>query len=329
MSLSEFSVWGLPGLPEVAAGDDLVALLSAALKDLARAEPSRCLQNGDILVITSKIVSKAEGRQVAAADRERAIDLDTVRVVAERRHAGGVTRIVETRHGFVMAAAGIDMSNVPEGTALRLPEDPDASAKHLCAALRAAFGVEIGVLITDTMGRPWRVGQTDLAIGAAGLRLTDDLRGEADANGRPLHVTQAVSADEIAGAGDLVKGKASGIPVAVVRGLGRYVIGIDAPGARSLQRLGEDDMFRFGSSESWQQGFEAARAEAAAEQARLSAAFATAEAEHARLSAALATAEAELARLRAELAASALAAPLAQRQRSSAEERYASSEVSV
>lgn len=296
MSLPEFSVWGLPGLPEVKPGDDLVQLFIAALAALAASHPDKALQSGDILVVTSKIVSKAEGMQVPASDRERAIDLDTVRVVAERAHPGGVTRIVETRHGFVMAAAGIDMSNVPEGVALRLPEDPDRSARQLCAALRARLGIEIGVLITDTMGRPWRVGQTDLAIGAAGLRLTDDLRGETDANGRPLHVTQAVSADEIAGAGDLVKGKASGIPVAVVRGLGRYVIGLDAPGARSLQRIGEDDMFRLGSTEAWQEGYNAARTELATEAERAEEALATLRAEAAAL-------RAELAALRQEAGA--------------------------
>jgi coenzyme F420-0:L-glutamate ligase/coenzyme F420-1:gamma-L-glutamate ligase len=256
-----FAVWGLPGLPEVTTGDDLVALICEAVSQQATNEPDRALADGDILVVTSKIVSKSEGMQVPAAEREQAIAADTVRIVAERVHPGGTTRIVETRQGLIMAAAGIDMSNVPEGTALRLPVDPDASALRLCAGLRQRLEIEVGVIITDTIGRAWRIGQTDMAIGAAGLQLTDDLRGANDANGRPLHVTQAVIADEIAGAADLVKGKTSGIPVAIVRGLSRYVRGLDAPGARTLTRTGDDDMFRFGSAEAYRLGYEAAMAE--------------------------------------------------------------------
>ena len=258
MSVPRFSVWGVTGIPEVAVGDDLVALIGDAVAGMGA---DYALVDGDILVVTSKIVSKSEGRQVPAADRDKAIADDTVRVVAERVHPGGVTRIVETKQGLIMAAAGLDMSNVPEGVALRLPEDPDLSARLLCAGLRERFDVEIGIVVTDTVGRPWRVGQTDLAIGAAGVQLTDDLRGANDANGRPLHVTMAVVADELAGAADLVKGKTSGIPVAVVRGMGRLVLGIDAPGARSLVRTGDEDMFRLGSAEAYQLGYDAAMAE--------------------------------------------------------------------
>jgi coenzyme F420-0:L-glutamate ligase / coenzyme F420-1:gamma-L-glutamate ligase len=259
--IPRFSVWGITGIPEVTPGDDLVTLIAAAVDGQATTDPDLALIDGDILVVTSKIVSKSEGMQLPASERERAIAEDTVRVVAERVHPGGTFRIVETRQGLVMAAAGIDMSNVPEGTALRLPPDPDASALALCQGLRGRLGVMIGIIVTDTIGRAWRVGQTDMAIGAAGLQLTDDLRGAADANGRPLHVTQAVIADEIAGAADLVKGKTSNIPVAVVRGLGRYVTGLDAPGARTLTRTGDDDMFRFGSAEAYRLGYEAALAE--------------------------------------------------------------------
>lgn len=259
--IPRFSVWGITGIPEIKPGDDLVGQIADAVAAQAAGDPELALQAGDILVVTSKIVSKAEGMQVPAAEREQAIAADTVRVVAERVHPGGTFRIVETRQGLVMAAAGIDMSNVPEGTALRLPPDPDASARALCAGLREKLGIAVAIIITDTIGRPWRVGQTDMAIGAAGLQLTDDLRGANDANGRPLHVTQAVIADEIAGAADLVKGKVSGIPVAVVRGLGRYISGLDAPGARSLARTGDDDMFRFGSAEAYRLGYEAAMAE--------------------------------------------------------------------
>lgn len=258
MSVPTFSVWGVTGIPEIAEGDDLVALIGEAIDGMGS---KHALVDGDILVVTSKIVSKAEGRQVPAADREKAIADDTVRVVAERVHPGGVTRIVETKQGLIMAAAGLDMSNVPEGFALKLPEDPDRSARALCAGLRERFGLELGIVVTDTVGRPWRVGQTDLAIGAGGLQLTDDLRGANDANGRPLHVTVAVVADELAGAADLVKGKTSGIPVAVIRGMGRLVQGLDSPGARTLVRTGDDDMFRFGSAEAYRLGYEAAMAE--------------------------------------------------------------------
>ncbi|PXA99101.1 coenzyme F420-0:L-glutamate ligase [Nostoc sp. 3335mG] len=261
MTIPKFSVWGVTGIPEVVAGDDLVQLVGDAVGAMAAADAGLALENGDILVVTSKIVSKAEGRQVPASEREKAIADDTVRVVAERVHPGGVTRIVETRQGMIMAAAGLDVSNVPEGLALRLPEDPDRSARELCEGLRRRFGVDLGVVVTDTVGRPWRVGQTDLAIGAAGLQLTDDLRGGNDANGRPLHVTMAVVADELAGAADLVKGKTSHIPVAVVRGMGRLVRDLDTPGARSLVRSSDDDMFRFGSAEAYRLGYEAAMAE--------------------------------------------------------------------
>ena len=261
MPLPRFTVWGVPGMPEVAAGDDLVALIAAAIAGSTAEDPDAALRNGDILVITSKIVSKAEGMQVPVADRDRAIAQDTVRVVAERVHPGGVTQIVETRHGLIMAAAGIDTSNVPDGLALRLPEDPDRSARALCRGLREHSGLDLGIIITDTLGRPWRVGQTDVAIGAAGIAVTDDLRGGVDANGRPLNVTITVLADELAGAADLVKGKASGIPVAVVRGLGRLIAAMDAPGARTLVRSVDEDMFRFGSAEAYRLGYEAALAE--------------------------------------------------------------------
>jgi len=211
-------------------------------------------------------VSKAEGRQVAATDREQAITDETVRVVATRTHPGGVTRIVENRQGLVMAAAGVDASNVEHGTVLLLPADPDASARALCEALRAATGLALGALITDTVGRPWRDGQTDIAIGAAGVAVLDDLRGSMDAHGRRLDVTVAAVADEIAGAADLIKGKTSGNPVAVLRGLGHLVGDVDAGdrGARRLLRLGANDMFRVGSAEAYAEGYAAGLAAAAA-----------------------------------------------------------------
>ena len=261
MAIPRFSVWGILGMPEVAAHDDLVALIGDAIATQAQHDPDSALLDGDILVVTSKIVSKAEGRQFPAADREKAIAEDTVRIVAERIHPGGVTQIVETRHGLIMAAAGIDTSNVPDGIALRLPEDSDLSARLLCTGLRDRFGVNLGIIITDTLGRPWRVGQTDVAIGAAGIMVTDDLRGGVDANGKPLQVTITVLADELAGAADLVKGKASGIPVAVVRGLARLVTAVEAPGAHTLVRSVDEDMFRFGSAEAYRLGYDAALAE--------------------------------------------------------------------
>nr|WP_106240902.1 coenzyme F420-0:L-glutamate ligase [Allonocardiopsis opalescens] len=225
-------IWGVTGLPEIGAGDDLAALIAAA-------EPG--LRDGDVLAVTSKVVSKAEGR-IAAMDREAAIDQETQRVVARR----GGTRVVQTRQGLVMAAAGVDASNTPPGTVALLPEDSDASARRLRGRLRELLGVSVGVLVTDTFGRPWRVGQTDVAIGAAGLEPLADLRGTADSHGRVLEVTLNAVADELAGAAELVKGKVSGVPVAVVRGLG-VVTENDGPGAAALVRPADEDLFRYGS----------------------------------------------------------------------------------
>lgn len=242
------SVFALDGLPEIQPGDDLAALIADAAGEL---------QAGDILAVTSKIVSKAEGRIVLADDREAAIDAETVRVVASREHPGGVTRIVETRHGLVLAAAGVDASNTPEGTVLLLPVDPDASARAIATALRERFGVDVGVIVTDTLGRPWREGQTDVAIGAAGIRVLHDLRGTTDTGGRRLDATIAAVADEIAAAADLVKGKTSGKPVAVVRGLPELVGPLDLPGASAIIRPAADDMFRLGTTEAWNEGYRA------------------------------------------------------------------------
>lgn len=238
--------WAVDGIPEIVAGDDLPAMI---------AEATGPLQDGDIVVVTSKIVSKAEGRQVRAADREEAITAETVRVVASRAHAKGVTRIVENRLGLVLAAAGVDSSNTPEGTVLLLPVDPDASARAICAALRLKHGARVGVIISDTLGRAWRVGQTDIAIGAAGVRVLDDLRGSTDSGGRRLDATIVAVADELAGAADLVKGKATGMPVAVIRGQGELVGDLEEPGARTIIRDAEDDLFRLGADEAYRQGF--------------------------------------------------------------------------
>ncbi|MFH8370901.1 coenzyme F420-0:L-glutamate ligase [Streptomyces sp. NPDC018031] len=241
-----YRVWALPGLPEVRPGDNLAKLIA----DAATAEGLPGLADGDVLLVTSKIVSKAEGRSVPGDDREAAIDAETARVVARR----GTLRIVESRHGFVMAAAGVDASNTPAGTILLLPEDPDASARRIRDGLRDTLGVTVGVVLTDTFGRPWRAGLTDVAIGAAGVRVLDDLRGGTDAHGNPLNATVVATADELAAAGDLVKGKAEGLPVAVVRGLPHVVAERTAPGdtaegARALIRDPASDMFRLGTSE--------------------------------------------------------------------------------
>jgi coenzyme F420-0:L-glutamate ligase / coenzyme F420-1:gamma-L-glutamate ligase len=229
------TVTGVAGLPEVGAGADLAGLIADAAPGLA---------DGDIVVVTSKIVSKAEGR-VVRSDRESAIDAETVRVVARR----GDTRIVETRHGLVLAAAGVDASNTAPGTVVLLPEDPDGSARRLRKALRDRLGARLGVIVTDTLGRPWRTGQTDAAIGAAGVRPVLDHRGQADTFGARLEVTVAAVADEIAAATDLVKAKTSGVPVAIVRGLAHLVTDADGPGARALIRPPAEDMFRFGSAD--------------------------------------------------------------------------------
>lgn len=230
----------VPGLPEVAEGDDLAALLAAAVPDL---------RDGDVLVVASKVVAKAEGRTVEAASRDGAVAAQTVRVVAERRTPRGTSRIVESRSGPVLAAAGVDASNVAVGTVLLLPADPDASARALRAALAARTGRLTGVVVTDTLGRPWREGQVDAAIGAAGVAVTDDLRGGEDGYGNPLEVTVRALADEVASAADLVKGKLDGVPAALVRGLAHLVTDDDGPGAASLLRAAAGDWFRLGHVE--------------------------------------------------------------------------------
>lgn len=233
---SGVQLWGVTGLPEIRAGDDLAALI-------ARAEPG--LRDRDVVVVTSKVVSKAEGRLVAL-DREDAVDREAVRVVAER----GRTRIVETRHGFVLAAAGVDASNVPPGQVALLPVDPDASARRIRDGLRRFLGVDVAVIITDTMGRAWRTGLVDQAIGAAGVAVLRDFRGQPDVFGRPLDMTVVAIADEIAAAADLVKGKLSNVPVAIVRGLD---VEFADDTARRLVRRPEDDLFRLGTHEAKRQ----------------------------------------------------------------------------
>jgi coenzyme F420-0:L-glutamate ligase/coenzyme F420-1:gamma-L-glutamate ligase len=226
------------GLPEVVSGDDLVALLAEPLRSMG-------VGDGDVLVVTQKIVSKAEGRVVAldGDDVTAWIARETVRVVARR----GDLVIAETRHGFVCANAGVDASNVDAGRLSLLPEDPDASAERLRAGLAERLAVTCGVVVSDTFGRPWRTGVVNVAIGCAGLPAVVDLRGERDDRGRTLESTVVALADEVAAAGGLVMGKAARVPAALVRGL---AIGVRPPGrARDLVRPPEEDLFRTGSIE--------------------------------------------------------------------------------
>jgi coenzyme F420-0:L-glutamate ligase / coenzyme F420-1:gamma-L-glutamate ligase len=242
----------LPGLPEVAAGDDLGALIAdAAPADLA---------DGDVVAVAQKVVSKAEGRVRALADvdpgeraralaAEHAKDPRLVQAVLDEsvellRAERGVL-ICVTRHGFVCANAGIDLSNAGRGGELvLLPVDPDASARRLRATIAARRGVRPAVLVTDSFGRAWRVGQTDVAIGAAGLQPIDDWAGRPDGAGRELHVTAIAIADAVAGAADLARNKDSREPVVLVRGLERHVTRADGPGAAALVRPPELDLFR-------------------------------------------------------------------------------------
>jgi len=240
--VTRLEVWAPDGMPEVSAGDDLTGLVLAALAT----DDGAGLADGDVLCVTSKVVSKAEGR-VRPGEREAAIDEETVRVVARR----GPTRIVRTRHGLTMAAAGVDASNVAVGSIVLLPLDPDASARALRREVHARTGVNVGVVVTDTAGRAWREGQTDIAVGAAGLLVAEDFAGRADRHGNPLAVTLPAVADELAGAAELAQGKLSARPVAVVRGRADLVLppGQDGPGATSLVRAEGSDMFGWGARE--------------------------------------------------------------------------------
>lgn len=254
--MTELRIIPVHGIGDVRPDDDLAALI-------ARAAP--WLSDGDILVVTSKIVSKAEGRLVDVplggpereAAREELLAAESARPVARRGH----TRIVQTHHGFVMASAGIDASNVDRSRLVLLPKDPDASARSLRAALRERFGVDVAVVVSDTMGRPWRLGLVDVALGAAGIEALRDHRGEVDPYGNELHITQMAVADELAAAAELVKGKRDQVPVAVVRGLlagsptaspayaFRPEPKPDGPGASVLVRLAEQDLFSLGTAE--------------------------------------------------------------------------------
>jgi coenzyme F420-0:L-glutamate ligase/coenzyme F420-1:gamma-L-glutamate ligase len=228
------------GIGEVTADVDLATAILAATD----ADPLGPLRDGDIVVVTSKIISKAQGRIEPASRRTELITSETSRTVARR----GDTRIVRTHHGLTIAAAGIDTSNLSADSIVLLPRDPDGSAAALRERLSIATNLRLGVIISDTAGRPWRIGQTDHAIGVAGVRVLEDYAGTRDAYGNELQVTVMAVADELAAAADLVKGKLRGRPVAVIRGLGQLV-GHDGSAARELFRDPAKDMFGFGSQE--------------------------------------------------------------------------------
>ena len=232
--MSRLEILPVEGLPEVVPGDRLADLVA----DHAD------LRDGDVVVVTQKVVSKAEGRLVPldAADgaaRRRLIESESTRVLRRR----GDLIVSETAHGFVCANAGVDLSNVPEGTAALLPLDADRSARRVRNGLRARTGLEVAVIVSDTFGRPWRNGVTDVAIGCAGIAAVVDLRGTTDAQGRTLVVTEVAVADELASAAELVMGKSGGVPVAIVRGVRASWLREGSVRAEIVRRPG-DDLFR-------------------------------------------------------------------------------------
>lgn len=247
------TIFAPDGIGEVTPQTELAEVVFAALQ----AAPEGPLQAGDIVVITSKIISKHENRFAPAENRLAVIEAETVRTVARRK----TMAIVEMASGLTQAAAGVDNSNVASDSILLLPADTDASAEKLRQRLSELSGARLGVIVSDTAGRAWRMGQTDHAIGAAGVRVIDAYDGEHDDYGNELHVTAVAIADELASAADLVKRKLAGRPVAVIRGLEEFVldprtrseVGVDqgpAPAARDLIRPGSEDLFRMGVRES-------------------------------------------------------------------------------
>ncbi|HEU0088828.1 MAG TPA: coenzyme F420-0:L-glutamate ligase [Pseudonocardiaceae bacterium] len=250
----EVRILPVRGLPEFRPGDDLTAALATAAPWLA---------DGDVVVVTSKVVSKVEGRLVRApADPQARETARRQLVAAEARQVlarRGQTMITVNALGVVQAGSGVDVSNVAPDEVALLPVDPDASATRLRAGLAAALGVQVAVVITDTMGRAWRIGQTDAAVGAAGLGVLHSYAGAVDGQGNELAVTEVALADEIAAAADLVKGKLAGVPVAVLRGL---VYDDDGSRAAELIRPVAEDLFRLGTDLALEQGRRAGRAEA-------------------------------------------------------------------
>jgi coenzyme F420-0:L-glutamate ligase / coenzyme F420-1:gamma-L-glutamate ligase len=237
--VSRLEIFGVDGLPEVHEGDDIAQLIIDATR--THRAP---LAEGDVVVVTQKVVSKAEGRVVAVdphdpLSHKPLVERESVRVLRRR----GDLVISETRHGFVCANAGIDLSNVARGFAALLPVDSDRSARRIRDALRGRAGVLVGVIVSDTFGRTWRRGVTDVAIGCAGIRPIVDLRGSTDSHGRELQVTEVAIVDEIAAAAELVMGKADSVPVAVVRGVDAAWLG-DGSVQRDIVRHPDEDLFR-------------------------------------------------------------------------------------
>ena len=241
--MSRLEVFGIEGIGEVTRSADLAGLIADAARDSGTP-----LADGDALVVTQKVVSKAEGAMVAVDPddplaHKPLVEENSVRILRRR----GDLIISETRHGFVCANAGIDLSNVGRGEAALLPEDPDRSARRIRDVLAGRFGVQVGVIVSDTFGRPWRRGVTDVAIGCAGIRAIVDLRGTRDAYGRELQVTEVALVDEVAAAAELVMGKSAGVPAAVVRGLdaGWFTQPGDHGGVvADLVRSPSEDLFR-------------------------------------------------------------------------------------
>ena len=233
--MSRLEIFPIEAIPEVRAGDDLAGLIATAEPDL---------HDGDVVVVTQKVVSKAEDA-MARIDpddprgHKALVEQESVRIVRRR----GDLIISETKHGFICANAGIDLSNVDEGWAALLPEDSDRSARRIRDGIRAKLGVEVAVIISDTFGRPWRRGLTDVAIGCAGIQAIVDLRGTEDAKGRELQVTEVCVVDELAGAADLVMGKAEGIAAAVIRGVDPDWLGRGEVRAE-IVRPSQEDLFR-------------------------------------------------------------------------------------
>jgi coenzyme F420-0:L-glutamate ligase / coenzyme F420-1:gamma-L-glutamate ligase len=248
--MTAYQVLAIEGIPDVRAGDELADLI---------ADANVALRDGDIVVVSSKAVSKAEGRTRSDVDRDTAIDAETERVVAEWMTPRGRTVVARTRHGFVLAAAGVDESNVHPGEVALLPADPDRSARAIRRRLGDQLGIRVGVVIADSAGRPWRDGVVDFAVGAAGVVVREDLRGRTDTYGNTLEVTVVAVADELAAATELVRTKLARIPAAVVRGLPHLVTGDDGPGAAALIRPAEEDRFRLGTSEAMREAVFARR----------------------------------------------------------------------
>lgn len=233
--MTRLEVFAIEGIPEVRAGDDLAGFIAAAEPDL---------RDGDVVVVTQKVVSKAEGAMVQLdADDPRGhkaiVEDQSVRIVRRR----GDLIISETKHGFVCANAGVDLSNVDDGWAALLPDDSDRSARRIRDGLRAALGVDLAIIISDTFGRPWRKGLTDVAIGCAGIHAVVDLRGTEDSRGRELQVTEVCVVDELASAAELVMGKATGVAAAVVRGIDPTWLGRGEVHAEVV-RPSQEDLFR-------------------------------------------------------------------------------------